>query len=647
MADNGYESLGIDERGMLKLFEDGLSHTDFTLLMEGLDNMVKALIKINSKEPFHIHENEYQKVFYDYGCGMNKLRENLKGGLRSEDNHNSLSKCGIGLNTMIAKYLKDYGYFFIITAFQGDGDVNYDGVFMIREDDLIKRINIKVESKKFRPYVEDGLFKDGKTGTFMFTDMRMKDDYKDKENDIALNDLKNFLKNNCLEVTHQFRKDSKLVPGGPDKLKYEDAGIHYKLSRILEGCEINCYYNNDKVEVDNYITDKDTIIFDHTLYIKRNSDNNYPIIAFLNTNVLIRAGKTTNQCSFHEFPNTTMDETYMDNNDFKKLGRYSVYLHEGKITIGGKGNKKDLLKNQYIINGIRTVGFGKMCTNNFTNCPTPKGKMEIDLSYMKQFLNGKKTDEHFYDMQMDEDLKRINNILTKSLVFEPLLNRNGYTFSSNHLTGAGTKAHYNAFITKEAHNKFKLPVVLDVDTDVDTDSSDGEVISPMDGKVLSNKELTSQHAIAASLDGDEEVIAPKQPETFQDVFKKPQSTPKPSPKPAQPTPSPPQKDPRREFSQDEKREIMKIQNNKCLGCNVALDNYHIHYEFDHIIQHCEGGPTNIVNGRALCRNCHKSNNLQWFKEGLVDDQKKKEHVEKMIELYKESLRELNERIGRA
>ena len=32
---------------------------------------------------------------------------------------------------MIAKYLKDYGYF-IITAFECDGDVNYDGVFMIR-----------------------------------------------------------------------------------------------------------------------------------------------------------------------------------------------------------------------------------------------------------------------------------------------------------------------------------------------------------------------------------------------------------------------------------------------------------------------------------------------------------------------------------
>ena len=46
MGDNGYESLGIDERGMLKLFEDGLSHTNFTLLMEGVDNMVKALRKI-------------------------------------------------------------------------------------------------------------------------------------------------------------------------------------------------------------------------------------------------------------------------------------------------------------------------------------------------------------------------------------------------------------------------------------------------------------------------------------------------------------------------------------------------------------------------------------------------------------------------
>ena len=497
---------------MLKLFEDGLSHTDFTLLMEGVDNMVKALRKIKSKESFHIHENEYQKVFHDYGCGMNKLRENLKGGLRSEDNHNSLSKCGIGLNTMIAKYLKDYGYFFIITAFKDDGDVNYDGVFIIREDDLIKRINIKVESRKFRPYVEDGLFKDGETGTFMFTDKRKKEDYKEKENDIALNDIKNFLKNNCLEVSHQFRKDSKLCPGGRNKVKYEDAGIHYKLSRILEGCEIDCYYNNDKVNVSKYITEKDTKIFDHTLYIKRNPDNDYPVIAFLNTNVFIRA-KTTNKCQFNEVdPNITMSEQYMEHNEYKKLGRYSVYLHEGKILAPSEENVKDLLKNQYIINGIRTVGFGKMCTNEFVNCRSVKGKMEIELSYMKQFLNGKKTDEHFYDMQMDKDLKRINNILTKSLIFEPLLNRNGYTFSNNHITGAGTKAKYKAFITLEAHDDFEDPVELEEDSDVDTDTDSSD---------------------------EEEVITPKKPDTFQDVFKKPQPTPKPSPSPSpKPSPSP-------------------------------------------------------------------------------------------------------------
>tara|TARA_Y100000817_G_scaffold234179_1_gene186483 strand:- start:1052 stop:2941 length:1890 start_codon:yes stop_codon:yes gene_type:complete len=513
MGDNDYESLGIDERGMLKLFEDGLSHTDFTLLMEGVDNMVKALRKIISNEPFHIHENEYQKVFYDFGCGMNKLRENLKGGLRSDDNDNCLSKCGIGLNTMIAKYLKDYGYFFIITAFKDDGDVDYDGVFMIREDDLIKRMNIKVESRKFRPYVEDGLFKDGKTGTFMFTDKRKKEDYKEKENDIALNDLKNFLENNCLEVSLQFRKDSKLVPGGPNKLKYEDAGIHYKLSRILEGCEIDCYYNNDKVNVSKYITEKDTKIFDHTLYIKRNPDNDYPIIAFLNTNVFIRAGKTTNKCQFNEVnPNITMSEQYMEHNEYKKLGKYTAYLHEGKILAPSEENTKDLLKNQYIINGIRTVGFGKMCTNEFVNCRSVKGKMEIELSYMKQFLNGKKTDEHFYDMQMDKDLKRINNILTKSLIFEPLLNRNGYTFSSNHLTSAGTKAKYKAFITKKAHDDFEEPVELEEDS-------------------LSEEE-----------DPDPEPPEPPQPEPPQPEPPQP-APPEEPPQPEPPQPEPPQPEP--------------------------------------------------------------------------------------------------------
>ena len=85
---------------------------------------------------------------------------------------------------------------------------------------------------------------------------------------------------------------------------------------------------------------------------------------------------------------------------------------------------------------------------------------------------------------------------------------------------------------------------------------------------------------------------------------------------------------------------MKNQYNKCLGCNVEFDNYYIHHEFDHIVPHCEGGPTTIENGRALCRNCHKSNNLQWFKESLVDQNKKKEHIQKMIEIYGIALTEL-------
>ena len=82
--------------------------------------------------------------------------------------------------------------------------------------------------------------------------------------------------------------------------------------------------------------------------------------------------------------------------------------------------------------------------------------------------------------------------------------------------------------------------------------------------------------------------------------------------------------------EDQKREIMETQNRKCLGCNVTLDNYYIHHQFDHIIPHCEGGPTTIENGRALCRNCHKSNNLQWFKEALVNDYKKRGYDEDQI-----------------
>jgi len=63
-----------------------------------------------------------------------------------------------------------------------------------------------------------------------------------------------------------------------------------------------------------------------------------------------------------------------------------------------------------------------------------------------------------------------------------------------------------------------------------------------------------------------------------------------------------EKDSRRGFNQTEKAEIWDKQEGKCAICGEQLLRRATHY--DHIIPWEKGGKTNVINGQALCANCH-------------------------------------------
>jgi nitrate/TMAO reductase-like tetraheme cytochrome c subunit len=64
-----------------------------------------------------------------------------------------------------------------------------------------------------------------------------------------------------------------------------------------------------------------------------------------------------------------------------------------------------------------------------------------------------------------------------------------------------------------------------------------------------------------------------------------------------------EKDTRRTFTKTQKNEILAQQDNKCAECQQKLDPRAT--EFDHKKPWASGGRTIVVNGRALCANCHK------------------------------------------
>lgn len=64
-----------------------------------------------------------------------------------------------------------------------------------------------------------------------------------------------------------------------------------------------------------------------------------------------------------------------------------------------------------------------------------------------------------------------------------------------------------------------------------------------------------------------------------------------------------ERDRRRSFTKTQKNEILYQQDNKCARCHNKLDPRST--EFDHEKPWASGGRTVVVNGRALCANCHK------------------------------------------
>jgi len=68
-------------------------------------------------------------------------------------------------------------------------------------------------------------------------------------------------------------------------------------------------------------------------------------------------------------------------------------------------------------------------------------------------------------------------------------------------------------------------------------------------------------------------------------------------------PSQTRKDSRRSFSPTQKKEILYQQDSKCARCHKKLDPRATH--FHHEKPWASGGRTKVVNGRALCADCHE------------------------------------------
>jgi hypothetical protein len=72
------------------------------------------------------------------------------------------------------------------------------------------------------------------------------------------------------------------------------------------------------------------------------------------------------------------------------------------------------------------------------------------------------------------------------------------------------------------------------------------------------------------------------------------------------------KDPERNFTQAQRREIFKKDKGKCTNCQTKLSKTNFHA--DHIQPHSKGGKTEVANGRALCSGCNRSLGNGWREE---------------------------------
>ena len=61
---------------------------------------------------------------------------------------------------------------------------------------------------------------------------------------------------------------------------------------------------------------------------------------------------------------------------------------------------------------------------------------------------------------------------------------------------------------------------------------------------------------------------------------------------------------RRYFSTEEREALFIIAGGRCQICGCLLENND--FECDHIIPFSQGGPTDIINGQAVCLKCNRS-----------------------------------------
>jgi len=65
--------------------------------------------------------------------------------------------------------------------------------------------------------------------------------------------------------------------------------------------------------------------------------------------------------------------------------------------------------------------------------------------------------------------------------------------------------------------------------------------------------------------------------------------------------------PRRELSENEKRQVMQRDGNKCLCCGATGKG--VRLQIDHIVSHAIGGETSIENSQTLCSVCNRLKNI--------------------------------------
>ena len=570
------ESCGIDEVGVTEFLTDGTGHTKFTRFMEGLDNCQKAVINNKNINPIKLYDYDNKVIFFDNGCGMKFIDDCLKNFKRDSENYESksLSKCGIGLNALITgSIMGNNGYCFIITSYLNNNELEYECRFLKIIDNKLARETINISSDKFMNIIKN-IF-NGNTGTLIYINSNKNDE----------NDYKKIIQNNLIEF--------KLIN---DKTIDFDTELYKKLSIILEGSKNEYLYNNKKIEKLQFIEQTDLNICSIQLYYNI-TQSGYIYLYCKDTNISYRGKK--NPSDIDTIINNTISEEFIKENKLHYLGEYNVYIENGKIT--GHISNDFEYSIQYYIDGIRTIGFKKIggkflhkTNHNYLKC-----KLTIvDVDFIKKHLNGKKTDDEIFNMNMNEQMTRLHIMLSRIPAQEEILKMKGYTFDY----------HWES---KEDPNTGKMQ------------------------RTYGNRK------VHWNLKDKPDNIPDKQPE--------PEPKPKPKPEPKKPEPKKPDKKPDekpdkkpepepknpepREFTADQKRTIKMNQKSLCEICKIKMDDCHTLIEYDHIHEYSKGGKTNVENGRALCRNCHKGRGLPWAN----DKDKKIEHIEHLIKNHQNAL----------